>query len=151
MPTDLRHILQSCPVVAVLGAHDAPERAAFYVPEYLHHHGYRVLPVNPRLVGRTLWGQPVRARLTELTEPVDLVDVFRAPEALMGHLDELLAMRPLPRVVWLQLGIRHDAFARQLEQAGIEVVQSRCTLADHRALGLGSPQAVPPRSPQERP
>lgn len=138
-PDPIRRILQTSPTVAVLGAHDEPSRPAFYVPEYLYRQGYRVLPVNPARVGRTLWGQPVRARLDELTEPVDLVDVFRRSEVLPSHLPEILAMRPLPRVVWLQLGIRNDEFAQRLQQAGVEVVQSRCTLADHRALGLGAP------------
>jgi predicted CoA-binding protein len=85
-----------------------------------------------------LFGEPVVARLADLKEPVDLVDVFRRPTALPDHLPELLALRP--PAVWFQLGIRNDAVARELEAAGIEVVQSRCTLADHRRFQLGRPR-----------
>lgn len=133
---DLRRILERARVIAVLGAHPSPERPAFYVPAYLHRQGYRILPVNPAQVGTVLWGEPVRAALTDLTEAVDIVDVFRRSDALPGHLDEILAMRPLPQVVWLQSGIRHDGVAERLRAAGMGVVQDRCTLAEHRALGL---------------
>ena len=133
-PDDLRRILQQTRTVAVLGAHPQRHRAAFYVPEHLYSVGYRIYPVNPMKLGETLWGQPVRAALTELPEPIDMVDVFRRSTALAGHLDEILAMAPLPRVVWLQLGIRDDDFTQQLMDAGIEVVEDRCTLAEHRRL-----------------
>jgi hypothetical protein len=93
--------------------------------------------VNPTFSGRTVWGAPFRDGLAELEEPVDMVDVFRRAEHLPGHLADILAMTPRPGVVWLQLGIRHDAFAARLAQAGIDVVQDRCTMADHRTLGLG--------------
>ena len=125
-------VLARSRVVAVLGAHHEAQRPAFYVPDYLHGQGYRVLPVNPGLVGQTLWGEPVRARLTELDEPIDLVDVFRRPEAIDDHLDDFLAMRPSPGVVWFQLGIRNDRVAAALVARGMDVVQDRCTLADHR-------------------
>ena len=139
MPSDadLLRILRAARTVAVLGAHHEPSRPAFYVPEYLHAQGYRVLPVNPALVGRSLFDEPVRATLAELPGPVDLVDVFRRGDLVPGHLDDLLAMAPLPKVVWLQLGVRSDETARALEARGVEVVQDRCTLADHRRLGVG--------------
>jgi len=130
-------VLRGARTIAVLGAHTEASRPAFYVPDYLHGQGYRILPVNPQLAGKTLWGQTVRASLAELGEPVDIVDVFRRPDLLPGHLAEIRAMAPRPRLVWLQLGIRNDAFAREVEAAGIDVVQDRCTLADHRALGIG--------------
>jgi predicted CoA-binding protein len=133
--------LRGARTIAVLGAHHEPSRPAFYVPDYLHGQGYRILPVNPALVGTTLWGQPVRATLAELGEAVDIVDVFRRPDLLPGHLADVLAMAPRPRLVWLQLGIRNDAFARAVQDAGIDVVQDRCTLADHRGLGLGRVQS----------
>lgn len=132
-----RRILTECRVVAVLGAHPARWRPAFYVPEYLHSMGYRVVPVNPGKVGESLWGEPVRDRLSNIDVPVDLVDVFRRSEALPEHLEDILAMDPLPHVVWFQQGIYNQNVARQLEEAGIEVVQDRCTLADHRTLSLG--------------
>lgn len=137
---ELRAILEQTRTIAVLGAHWESQRAACYVPEYLAGVGYRVLPVNPAGVGRVGFGAPFVASLAELDEPVDMVDVFRRAELLPGHEAEILAMSPLPAVVWLQLGIRNDAFAARLRAAGITVVQDRCTLAEHRRLGL------PPRS-----
>lgn len=130
-------VLKTARVIAVLGAHDNPIKAACYVPEYLHEQGYRILPVNPALVGKELFGEKVRATLAEIGEPVDVVDVFRRPELLPGHLADILAMAPRPKVVWLQLGIRNDAFARDLVAAGLDVVQDRCTLADHRRFQVG--------------
>jgi predicted CoA-binding protein len=136
----LRTILETSPTVAVLGIHDDDARAAYYVPEYLHEHGYRVLGVNPRLAGRALFGAPVVSTLAELREPVDLVDVFRRSDWLPQHQADLIAARP--HVVWMQLGVRHDAVARALEAAGIEVVMDRCTMAEHRRLRLGAPRTA---------
>ena len=135
--TDLASIaaaVRAARTVAVLGAHHDPSRAAFYVPDYLHEKGLRVLPVNPAMAGKSLWGRPVRETLASLGEPVDIVDVFRRPELLPGHLEDLLAMRPLPKLVWLQQGIRNPVFAHDLIAAGIDVVQDRCLLVDHRAM-----------------
>ncbi len=133
MSPELRALVRSFRVVAVLGAHDDGSRPASYVPDALHRAGVRILPVNPRLVGARLWGEPVVAALTELTMPCDCVDVFRRATDLPGHLDELLLMTPRPRVVWLQSGIRHDGVAASLRTAGITVVQDRCLMVDHRA------------------
>ena len=133
---EVREALAAARTIAVLGAHPEDSRPASYVPAYLHSVGYRVLPVNPRCAGQRLFGETVRATLAELGEPVDLVDVFRRPQDLEGHLDDLLAMSPRPRLVWLQSGIRHDALAARLLAEGIDVVQDRCTYADHRRMGL---------------
>ena len=138
----LREILSGSPTVAVLGIHREPEKAAYYVPEYLHDEGYRVIGVNPELVTETLFGEKVRATLREIGEPIDLVDVFRRPELIPQHLEDILAMKPRPRFVWFQLGIKNDDAAKKLEDAGITVIQNRCTLADHQRLGLGAPKKL---------
>lgn len=132
----VRRILEQARTVAVLGAHTDPSRPSHYVPAYLESKGYRILPVNPKFAGESLFDTPVVARLDALTVPVDVVDVFRRAEDLPGHVDEILAMRPLPRVVWFQQGIRNDAVADRFLARGIEVVQDRCMLADHKALGI---------------
>lgn len=134
---DLRAILERSRTVAVVGIHHDAARPASYVPAYLHDHGYRIRGVNPALVGRVLFGHPVVATLADVDEPIDLVDVFRRGEALPDHLAEFLAC-PAP-VVWFQLGITNDAVAAALTAAGKQVVQDRCTLAEHRRLGLGAP------------
>ena len=130
---DLRTLFATTRRIAVLGAHRDPWKPAFYVPDYLHQTGYDILPVNPVLVGETLWGQPVRATLGEVGS-VDMVVVFRRSELLPVHLPEILAMQPLPRCVWLQSGIRLDSFAKILEERGIQVVQDRCSMVEHRRL-----------------
>jgi len=134
--TEIAEALRTARTIAVLGAGELPSRPAYYVPDYLHQQGYRIVPVNPVLAGKTLWGEPVRATLAEIGEPVDIVDVFRRPDVLLQHLNDLVAMSPRPRLVWLQQGIRNDAFARQVQLAGIDVVQDHCTLADHRRLRI---------------
>lgn len=134
---EIAAVLRAARTIVVLGAHEQPSKPAFYVPDYLHEQGYRVVPVNPVFAGKSLWGQSVRASLAELGESVDIVDVFRRPDQLFSHLDDLLAMRPAPKLVWLQLGIRNDRFAQAVLDAGIGVVQDRCTLADHRRLKIG--------------
>jgi predicted CoA-binding protein len=143
----LRELLTTSPRIAVLGIHHEPERAAFYVPEYLHDEGYEIHGVNPKLVGETLFGHAVRATLAELAAPIDLVDVFRRPELLPGHVEDILAMSPRPKVVWFQLGIKNEDVAKILDAAGIVVVQNRCTLADHQRLGLGAPSGAPAHDP----
>lgn len=134
---DVRRVLKEARTVAVLGAHPEPARPAHYVPDYLHTRGYRILPVNPMFAGRTLWSETVKGTLAEIAEPVDVVEVFRRSDRVPEHVDDILAMQPRPGVVWMQLGVRSDDAARRLIAAGIEVVQDRCMLADHRSFGLG--------------
>lgn len=129
-----RGILATARAVAVLGASDNPDRPANYVPSYLARNGFEVYPVNPILSGETLFDRPVAATLAELQEPIDVVEVFRRSEHLPDHLPDILAMRPPPRAVWFQTGIRNDEVARDLEAAGIAVVQDRCMLAEHVRL-----------------
>jgi predicted CoA-binding protein len=132
--SDYKRVLESSRVVAVLGAHSERRRPAFYVPDYLHDQGYRIIPVNPTLAGLRLWDEVFRETLAEIDEPVDIVDVFRRSTWLPQHLDDILAMTPLPKVVWLQEGVRNDAFANALVEAGMDVVQDKCTLAEHKTL-----------------
>jgi predicted CoA-binding protein len=128
----VEEVLEKARTIAVLGAHTQEHKPAFYVPEYLFQKGYRILPVNPVFAGRELWGEPFEGRLADLEEVVDVVDVFRRSEAMPEHLGDILAMKPLPRWVWMQQGIRHDGVADRLTREGITVIQDRCLLADHR-------------------
>jgi len=139
---EIRALLQRSRSIAVVGIKDAATDDAFRVPRYLQAQGYRILPVNPKL-DRVL-GRRAFASLAELDEPVDLVNLFRAPVHLPAHVDEILALAEPPRCVWMQLGIRHPEAAQRLERAGIAVVQDRCLMVEHRRL-LSKP-AVPARS-----
>ena len=130
----LARILRESRTVAVLGAKVGAGQPAFYVPAYLQTRGYRVLPVNPALVGQTVLGTTAVAILADLREPADVIDVFRRPEYLPGHVREILALSWRPRAVWFQLGIRHDDAAAELARAGTDVVQDRCMMPEHRRL-----------------
>lgn len=135
-PADLTRILQDSKTVAVVGFHPDSMKPAHYVPEYLSRQGYTIIPVNPALAARnqSFFGQRAVSTLAELTTPVDVVEVFRRSDKVREHLADILNMQPLPKVVWLQQGIRDDEVARELQARGIEVVQDRCMLSDHRAL-----------------
>jgi predicted CoA-binding protein len=133
-PDEIREILRQAETIAVLGASSKTQRPGHYVPRYLHDAGYEIIPVNPEISGETLFGRAALDHLTEIDVPVDVVDVFRRSSHLPGHLDDILAMDPLPKVVWFQQGIRNDEVAAALIEAGIDVVQDRCMLADHQRL-----------------
>lgn len=130
----LHDILEATRTVAVIGASTNPDKPAHFVPRYLADHGYAVLPVNPAAAGQELFGETVTATLVELARQVDLVDVFRRPADIPPHVPDILAMRPLPKVVWFQLGIRNDEAAADLEAAGITVVQDKCLMEEHERL-----------------
>lgn len=130
----LRALLLTPVPLAVLGAKEGDGEPAFYVPAYLHARGWPVIGVNPKLAGRTWLGAEAVASLAELPAPVVGVEVFRRPDQLPAIVDELLALAWRPKFVWFQLGIRHDLAAARLSEAGIDVVQSRCMMPDHRRL-----------------
>ncbi len=122
--------------IAVLGIKTEAQagQPAFYVPKYLAEAGLEVIPVPVYYPeAKTILGRPVYRKVADIPGAVDLVDVFRRPGDLPAHLDDLLAARP--KAVWLQSGIAHDPFARQLAEAGIQVVQDRCLMVEHRRLG----------------
>jgi len=127
-------ILKSVRSIAVLGASPKPERPSFGVMKFLMGRGYRVIPVNPGQAGKEIAGAMTYASLADLPQPVDMVDVFRASHAIPGVTAQILAMDPLPKVVWMQLAIRNDACAAQLEEQGIKVVMDRCPAIELRRL-----------------
>jgi hypothetical protein len=119
--------------VAVLGikTEEQSDQPAFYVPEYLKTVGIEVIPVPVYYPeAKEILGKPVYRRLVEVPGDLDLVDVFRRPKDLEAHVEDILAKKP--KAVWFQAGIRHDAIADRLAAAGIDVVQDRCLMVDHR-------------------
>jgi len=136
-------LLRAVRSVAVLGVKASPDEDAHRVAAYLQDAGYRILPVNPKLdrvLGRPC--APSLAAAADVDGAPDLVDVFRAPAHLPGHVDEILALRTPPRAVWFQLGIRHHEAAARLEAVGIAVVQDRCLMVEHRRLLGGADRGV---------
>ncbi|MFD1327096.1 CoA-binding protein [Mycoplana ramosa] len=130
----LADILRTTRVIALVGASPNPERPSNRVMAFLLRKGYRVIPVNPGQAGREIHGQKVVARLADIPEPIDMVDVFRAAPALSGVVDEVLAVTPLPKVIWGQLSVRDDAAAGPAEAAGIRVVMDRCPAIEYPRL-----------------
>ena len=130
----LRRILDEVTTIALVGASPKPERPSNEVMKYLLEHGYEVIPVNPGLAGKEIHGQRVAASLAEIARPVDMVDIFRNSAAAGAVVDEALAMTPLPRVIWMQMGVRNDAAAARAEANGLKVVMDRCPKIEYRRL-----------------
>lgn len=129
----VRALLASSRRIAVLGIkpESRSHKPAHTVPRFLQARGYEIIPVPvyyPDVI--TILGQPIYRRLVDIPGPIDLVNVFRKPEDVPPHVPDIIAKNP--RAVWLQLGIRNDEAARQLAEAGILVVQDRCTAMEHR-------------------
>ncbi|MDI7860984.1 CoA-binding protein [Rhizobiaceae bacterium n13] len=129
-------ILGSVKTIALLGASLNPARPSHGVMRFLLQRGYHVIPVNPGQAGKQIHGQKVYARLADIPEPVDMVDVFRAAEFLPSIVDEAMALSPLPKVIWGQLQIRDDTAAAKAEKAGIRMVMNRCPAIEIPRLGL---------------
>ena len=129
---DLRQLIEASRTIAVVGMKSEPGEDAYRVPLYLQRHGHRILPVNPKL-DRVL-GERAFHALHEIDVPVDLVNLFRAPDHIPGHVDRILDMQHRPRAVWMQLGIVHGAAAARLRAEGLQVVQDRCIMVEHRRL-----------------
>jgi predicted CoA-binding protein len=125
-------LLERVHSIAVVGIKAGPTDEAHRVPAYLQRAGYRILPVSPKL--DEVLGVACVPRLAELSEPPDLVNLFRAAAHIPAHTDEILALERRPAGVWMQLGIRCEHSARRLEAAGITVVQDRCLMVEHRRL-----------------
>jgi uncharacterized protein len=130
----IRGILNTVKTIAMVGVSANPSRPSFFVFKYLGERGYRVIPVNPGLAGQDLLGQRVYASLLDIPEPVDMVDVFRASQYVPGIVEQVLAMRPRPRVLWMQVGVRNEEAARLAEANGLEVVMDRCPKIEYGRL-----------------
>lgn len=135
----LRDILKNVRTIAVLGASTNSTRPSYEVMHFLAEHGYRVFPVNPGQAGKEVGGLVFYGSLADVPEPIDMVDVFRAPENLPAILEEVLALKNRPSVLWGQLGVRDDAVAGKAEAAGMKVVMNRCPVIEYPQL---FPEAV---------
>ncbi|MCG7625238.1 MULTISPECIES: CoA-binding protein [Bacteria] len=130
----LRTILTRTKVIAVVGVSPNPVRPSYYVARYLSLKGYRVIPVNPGHAGTQLFGATVHASLSEIAEPVDMVDIFRRPEAVPGIVEEALAAFPTLRTIWMQIGVEHAEAAAQAQARGVDVIQNRCPKIEYQRL-----------------
>lgn len=131
---EIRDILTETRVIALVGWSPNPARPSHGVARFLAAHGYRVIPVNPGQAGGMALGERIRASLAEITEPVDMIDIFRAPEAIGPIVDEALSRFPELKTVWMQLGLFHPEAAAKARARGVRVVENRCPAIEYPRL-----------------
>lgn len=130
----IRSILKETKTIALVGASNNQARPSFIVFKYLKERGYHVIPINPGLAGQDILGVPVVARLADLRDPVDMVEIFRNSEAAGPITDEALRLLPLPKVIWMQLSVRNDDAAKRAEEKGVTVIMNRCPKIEYGRL-----------------
>ncbi|HLT12965.1 MAG TPA: CoA-binding protein [Marinobacter sp.] len=136
-PDTIREILESVRTIALVGASEKTDRPSHEVMEFLQHRGYRVIPVNPRLEGKQVLGETVYADLASLPVPVDMAELFLAPERTDAVIDQAIEQN-IP-VLWLQIGVINEAGAARAENAGLKVVMDRCPKQEIPKLGISTP------------
>jgi len=130
----IRGILNTVKTIAMVGISPKDNRPSYFAFKYLLERGYNMIPVNPGQAGKEILGRRVYAKLADIPEPVDMVDIFRAPQYAVPIVEEALALSPRPQVIWMQLGVRNDAAAALAEKAGLKVVMNRCPKIEYGRL-----------------
>ena len=131
---EIRDLLTTARTIAMVGASDRPNRPSHGVMKILQNHGYRVLPVNPQITGEHVHGEYVWRELSQIGVPIDIVDIFRRPEAAGEAVDQAILVGA--KAVWLQLGVINPDAAARAEAAGLKVVMDRCPAIELRRLGI---------------
>jgi len=130
----IRGILNTVKTIAMVGFSPKENRPSYFVFKYLIERGYRVIPVNPGQAGKEALGQKIYAKLSDIPESIDMIEIFRASQFVMPVVEEALTLTPKPRVIWMQLGIRNDEAAKLAEDAGLKVVMNRCPKIEYGRL-----------------
>ena len=130
----IRGILNTMKTIAMVGASEKDNRPSYFAFKYLLERGYRMIPVNPGHAGETMLGPKVYARLSDIPEPIDMVDIFRASKYVLPIVQEALSLKTRPQVIWMQLGIRNDEAAALAEANGMKVVMNRCPKIEYGRL-----------------
>ena len=130
----IRGILNTVKSIAMVGASEKENRPSYFAFKYLLERGYNMIPINPGHAGEDLLGRRIYARLADVTEPIDMVDIFRASRYAQPIVEEALALKPRPQVIWMQLGIRNDEAAALAEANGLKVVMNRCPKIEYGRL-----------------
>src|SRR5689334_21819951 len=132
--TYIRGILNTVKTIAMVGISPKDNRPSYFAFKYLLERGYRMIPINPGHAGKDILGQKVYAKLTDVPEPIDMVDIFRASQFAPAIVDEALKLDPKPSVIWMQLTVRNDEAAAKAEAAGLKVVMNRCPKIEYGRL-----------------
>ena len=127
-------ILNAVKTIAIVGASANDVRPSFFVLKYLLNKGFDVYPVNPGQAGKDILGTKFYARLADIPVALDMVDIFRASDAVPGIVDEVLQLDPLPKVIWMQLSVRNDEAAARAEAKGVTVIMNRCPKIEYGRL-----------------
>src|SRR5262245_38862205 len=130
----IRGILNTVKTIAMVGASDKESRPSYFAFKCLHERGYKMIPINPGQTGREILGRKVYAKLADVPEPIDMVDIFRASQYALPIVQEALALTPRPQVIWMQLGVRNDEAAKLAEDAGLKMVMNRCPKIEYGRL-----------------
>lgn len=130
----IRGILNTVKTIAMVGVSPKENRPSYFAFKYLLERGYRMIAINPGQAGKTLLGRPFHARLSDVPEPIDMVDIFRAAQYAPAIVGEALALQPRPQVIWMQLGVRSEEAAATAEAAGLKVVMNRCPKIEYGRL-----------------
>jgi len=132
----LRHILKTTKVVACVGVSMNPVRPSYYVARYLTLKGFTVIGVNPGHAGKMLFGQTIAASLSDIppSAKIDMVDIFRRPDAVPAIVDEALEVLPDLRTIWMQIGVRHTEATLRAEAASKVVIEDRCPKIEYQRL-----------------
>ena len=132
--TYIRGILNTVKSIAMIGISPKDSRPSYFAFKYLLERGYNMIPVNPGQAGKQILGRKVYARVGDIPEPIDMIDVFRASQYAMPIVEEALKLQRRPQVIWMQLGVRNDEAAAKAEAAGIKVVMNRCPKIEYGRL-----------------
>ena len=130
----IRGILNTVKTIAMVGVSANTSRPSYFAFKYLLERGYRMIPVNPALAGQDLLGRRAYAKLSDVPEPIDMVDIFRNSRYALAIVEEALALKPRPQVIWMQLGVKNDEAAELAEANGLKVVMNRCPKIEYGRL-----------------
>ena len=130
----IRGILNTVKSIAMVGASEKQNRPSYFAFKYLLERGYNMIPINPGRAGQELLGRRIYARLADVPEPIDMVDIFRASQYALPIVQEALTLNPRPQVIWMQLGVRNDEAAALAEANGLKVVMNCCPKIEYGRL-----------------
>jgi hypothetical protein len=132
--TTIRGILNTVKTIVMVGASEKENRPSYFAFKYLLEHGYTMIPVNPGHAGHDILGQRIYAKLADIPMPIDMVDIFRGSQYALAIVQEAIALKPRPAVIWMQLGVRNDKAAALADASGMKVVMNRCPKIEYGRL-----------------